>query len=109
MKRTVLLILALSAAALLSAAAADVKENWDKQCAKCHGPDGKGDTKMGQKLAIKNLTDAKLQAELKDDVAFKAIKEGIKDSEGKVKMKPAEGLSDDEIKALVAQVRTFKK
>jgi cytochrome c551/c552 len=64
---------------------------------------------MGQKLAIKNLTDAKLQAELKDDVAFKAIKEGIKDSEGKVKMKPAEGLSDDEIKALVAQVRTFKK
>ena len=109
MKRTVLLILALSTAALLSAAAADVKENWDKQCAKCHGPDGKGDTKMGQKLAIKNLTDAKLQAELKDDVAFKAIKEGIKDSEGKVKMKPAEGLSDDEIKALVAQVRTFKK
>ena len=109
MKRTVLLILALSAAALLSGAAADVKENWDKQCAKCHGPDGKGDTKMGQKLAIKNLTDAKLQAELKDDVAFKAIKEGIKDSEGKVKMKPAEGLSDDEIKALVAQVRTFKK
>ena len=109
MKRTVLLMLAVSAAALLSAAAADVKENWDKQCAKCHGPDGKGDTKMGQKLAIKDLTDAKLQAELKDDVAFKAIKEGIKDSEGKVKMKPAEGLSDDEIKALVAQVRTFKK
>src|ERR1041385_6602850 len=106
MKKTVLLMLAFTATALLSAAAGDVKENWDKQCAKCHGPDGKGDTKMGQKLAIKNLTDAKLQAELKDDVAFKAIKGGIKDSEGKVKMKPAEGLSDDEIKALVAQVRT---
>ena len=26
-----------------------------------------------------------------------------------IKMKPAEGLSDDEIKALVAHVRTFKK
>ena len=109
MKKTVLLILAISAAALLSASAGDVKENWDKQCAKCHGPDGKGDTKMGQKLAIKNLTDAKLQSEMKDEEAFKAIKEGIKDSEGKIKMKPAEGLSDDEIKALVAQVRTLKK
>ncbi len=109
MKKTVLSILAISAAALLSASAADVKENWDKQCAKCHGPDGKGDTKMGQKLAIKNLTDAKLQAELKDEEAFKAIKEGIKDSEGKIKMKPAEGLSDEDIKALVAHVRTLKK
>ena len=48
---------------LPSASAADVKENWEKVCAKCHGPDGKGDTKMGQKLAIKDLTDAKLQAE----------------------------------------------
>ena len=64
---------------------------------------------MGQKLSIKDLTDAKLQAELKDDVAFKAIKEGIKDSEGKIKMKPAEGLSDDDIKALVVHVRTLKK
>ena len=109
MKKTVLLMLAFSAAALVSASAADVKENWDKQCAKCHGPDGKGETKMGQKLAIKNLTDAKLQAELKDEEAFKAIKEGIKDSDGKIKMKPAEGLSDDEIKALVAHVRSLKK
>ena len=88
---------------------ADVKENWDKNCTKCHGADGKGQTKMGQKLAIKNLTDAKLQAELKDEEAFKAIKEGIKDSEGKIKMKPAEGLSDEDIKALVAHVRTLKK
>jgi len=109
MKKTVFLILALGASALVSAAAADVKENWDKQCSKCHGPEGKGDTKMGQKLGIKDLTDAKIQSELKDDKAFKSIKEGIKDNEGKIKMKPAEGLSDDEIKALVAHVRTLKK
>src|SRR5438093_337472 len=109
MKKTLLLILGLTAAGLLSASAADAKENWEKTCAKCHGPDGKGDTKMGQKLGIKNLTDAKIQAELKDDQAFKSIKEGIKDSEGKVKMKPSEGLSEDEIKALVAHVRSLKK
>jgi hypothetical protein len=45
---------------------------------------------------------------LKDDQAFKAVKEGIKDSEGKIKMKPAENLTDDEIKALVGLVRTLK-
>ena len=64
---------------------------------------------MGQKLEIKDLTDAKLQADLKDEKAFKAVKEGIKDAEGKIKMKPVEGVSDDEIKALVAHVRTLKK
>jgi len=109
MKKTLVFILVFAASALLSALAGDVKENWDKQCAKCHGADGKGDTKMGQKLGIKDLTDAKLQGELKDDQAFKSIKEGIKDNDGKIKMKPAEGLSDDDIKALVAHVRTLKK
>ena len=93
----------------LTASAADAKENWEKTCAKCHGPDGKGDTKMGQKLSIKDLTDAKLQTELTDDKAFKSIKDGIKDPEGKIKMKAAENLSDDDIKALVAHVRTLKK
>jgi cytochrome c551/c552 len=64
---------------------------------------------MGEKLGIKDLTDAKLQAEVTDDKAFKAIKEGIKDSEGKIKMKPAENLTDDDIKGLVSYVRTLKK
>ena len=109
MKKILLLSLAFVAPGVISAWAADVKENWAKTCVKCHGEDGKGQTKMGQKAGVKDLTDAKLQAELKDDQAFKAIKEGIKDNDGKIKMKPAEGLSDDEIKALVAQVRTFKK
>ena len=109
MKKTLLLILGLGAAAGLSASAADVKENWEKHCNKCHGPDGKGDTKMGKKLEIKDLTDAKVQGEFTDEQGFKSVKEGIKDKEGKVRMKPAEALGDDEIKALLAQVRTFKK
>jgi cytochrome c553 len=88
--------------------AADAKETWEKTCAKCHGTDGKGDTKMGKKLDIKDLTDAKIQSELTDDKAFKIIKDGVKDGD-KTKMKPAENLTDAEIKALVAQVRTFKK
>jgi cytochrome c553 len=109
MKKTILLAITLSFAAAMAAMAGDAKENWEKSCAKCHGADGKGQTKMGQKLGIKDYTDAKVQAEIKDDVAFKALKEGLKDSEGKTLMKPVEGLSDDEIKALVAYVRAFKQ
>lgn len=90
------------------AQAGDAKEIWEKQCVKCHGKEGKGDTKMGQKLSIRDLTDAKVQAELKDEAAFKAIKEGIK-KDDKTLMKPGEGLSDDDIKALVKIVRGFKK
>ncbi|HXU77084.1 MAG TPA: cytochrome c [Methylomirabilota bacterium] len=109
MKKTIIIsILALSAA-LVTASAADVKETWEKTCTKCHGPDGKGQTKMGQKLGIKDYTDAKVQGEMKDEEAFKAIKEGLKDKEGKILMKPAEGVTDDEIKALVQHVRSFKK
>jgi cytochrome c553 len=109
MKKILILATVFGFAAAISASAADAKENWDKMCAKCHGAEGKGDTKMGQKLGIKDYTDAKVQADLKDDEAFKALKEGLKDSDGKTLMKPVEGLSDDEIKALIAHVRTLKK
>lgn len=96
------------AAMVVSASAADVKENWDKSCKKCHGADGKGDTPMGKKLDMKDFTDAKYQASLKDEAMLKAIKEGVKDGD-KVRMKAVEGLSDEEMKALVAYVRAFKK
>src|SRR6185436_10526940 len=109
MKKLIAAAVAITFGAVMVASAADAKENWDKQCAKCHGPDGKGQTKMGEKLGIKDYTDAKVQEAFKDDEAFKAVKEGLKDAEGKVRMKPAEGLSDDEIKALVQYVRGFKK
>jgi cytochrome c6 len=96
----------LSATSLL---AADAKSVYEDQCTKCHGSDGKGQTKMGQKLSAKDYTDAKVQAALTDDAAFKAIKEGLKDADGKTLMKPTEGVTDDDIKGLVAYLRTFKK
>ena len=108
MKKTILLTLALFVAAMTSMRAADAKENWEKNCAKCHGADGKGDTKMGKKVGVKDYTDPKVQAEMKDDQMFKSVKEGIKDGD-KTKMKPAENLSDDDIKALIAYVRAFGK
>lgn len=109
MKKTIALIVVAMMAAVASARAADAKANWEKQCVKCHGADGKGDTKMGKKLEVKDYTDAKVQAAMKDEEMAKFIKEGKKDKEGKTRMKPAENLTDDEIKALVAHVRSFKK
>jgi cytochrome c553 len=109
MKKLLALGLVVTAAAALSASAADAKALYEKECAKCHGSDGKGDTKMGKKLGAKDYTDAKVQAELKDDAAIKAIKNGLKDKEGKTLMKPAEGITDDDIKGLVGHIRTFKK
>jgi len=108
MKKIIVIAATFGFAVVLNASAADAKANWDTLCAKCHGEDGKGQTKMGQKLGVKDFTDAKVQAELKDDAAFKTIKEGKKDADGKTMMKPFDTLSDDEIKALVAQVRSLK-
>ena len=109
MKKMLPLLVAVLAIPAVSAFAADAKALYIKDCAKCHGEDGKGETKMGKKLMAKDYTDAKVQAELKDEQAFKGIKEGLKDKEGKTLMKPAEGLSDEEIKGLVAYMRTLKK
>ena len=95
--------------ATFSVKGAEAKENWDTHCAMCHGKEGKGDTKIGAKLGCKDFTDAKVQADLKDDAAFKAIKEGLKSDDGKKLMKPFDSLSDDEIHALVTYVRGLKK
>ncbi len=109
MKNLTPILIAAIALSLASVRAADVKEIYEKNCTKCHGADGKGDTKMGKKVNVKDLTDAKVQAEFTDEQAFKTIKEGKKDKEDKVLMKPIENATDDEIKALVALSRTFKK
>lgn len=106
--KKLILTTAMLIAAVAAAQAADVKAIWEKQCLKCHGADGKGQTKMGQKLKIRDLTDAKVQAEMKDDKMADAIKNGVKEGD-KTKMKPAEGVNDADIKALVAHVRSLKK
>jgi cytochrome c553 len=88
--------------------AATVSDNWDNDCASCHGADGKGQTKQGKKLKLRDYTDAKVQAELKDDDMLKAILEGVKDG-GKERMKAfKDELSADEAKELVAFVRKLK-
>lgn len=62
----------------------------------------------GQEARCKDYSDAKVQDALKDDVALKSIKEGLKKGDTTL-MKPAEGLTDNQIKGLVKYMRTFKK
>ena len=73
MKKLLIITTVLGFAAAVSALAADANENWSKTCIKCHGAEGKGDTKIGEKLAIKDLTDAKVQAGFTDEQALKAL------------------------------------
>lgn len=95
---------ALASSSVYGASAASL---WKNQCAKCHGDDGRGQTKAGHKLYIGDLSDPKLQAKFTDEQAFNSIKFGLKDAKGKAIMKPARRVTDEEVRALVAHVRAL--
>jgi mono/diheme cytochrome c family protein len=111
MKRILLLpALALALAAPAFAADEAVVANYTKHCSSCHGKDGKGQTTMGKKLSVKDLTDKKIVAEIKDDQALKNLKEGVKDKAGKEIKKPFTGkITEPEMKALIAYAKDFAK
>ena len=120
---TVPAIPAVAALALFSttARAADLTaaaSSYSDTCAKCHGPGGKGDgpkaaelkTKEGKPISVGDLSDCSKMAKVTDDDMFKELKEGGQ-AVGKSKLMTAYGdaMEDDEIKALVAYVRTLCK
>ncbi len=88
--------------------AADGQAVYSDNCAKCHGADGKGQTKMGQKTGVRDYTDATVQASFTDADGTKVVKEGLK-KDDKTLMKADADLSDDDVKAVIAYMRTFKK
>ena len=97
-------VLALGATAALAATAG---ENWDNNCAKCHGQDGKAQTKMGLKMKLKDYSNPASLAKFSDADLTKATAEGVKEN-GKEKMKGySDKLSADEIAALVKHIRGF--
>lgn len=105
---TKLALVSLVLAAATGAAYASPSDNWENSCASCHGPDGKAQTKQGKKLKIRDYTDAKVQADMKDEDMLKAILDGVK-VDGKERMKGFKGdLSEADAKELVAYIRKMK-
>lgn len=87
---------------------ADAAEIYGKSCASCHGKDGAGKTTMGKKNGAKDYTTAEGQ-KWTDEEGVKAILDGVKDGD-KVKMKAFTGkVTEEEAKALVQYIRSFKK
>ena len=85
----------------LSAHAQDASSLFKSKCAGCHGADGTGSA-MGKKMGAHDFTTADVQkmsdAELTDVI-----------TNGKNKMPKYGSLKPEEIKGLVAYIRTLKK
>lgn len=102
------LCMAFSARSIKSAGIAqanvDGKSLYAGECSTCHGKDGKAKTFKAKLNRARNLTDPKWQAEVSEERLFNSI------HNGKGKM-PAFGkkLTDAQINALVAFVRTLKQ
>ena len=93
----------LAAAVVLAAGAARADSAaaiFEKKCATCHGKDGKGQTKMGEKMGLKDLaTSTASEADVEKAVA-----------DGKGKMPAFKGkLSGEEIKAVAAFIKAGLK
>lgn len=99
------LTIAVAFAVLLSvslpAHAQDAAALFKSKCAGCHGADGTGSA-MGKKMGAHDFTSADVQgmtdAQLADTI-----------TKGKNKMPKYASLSPDEVKGLVAYIRTLKK
>ena len=88
-----------------------VERAWKAKCSSCHGPAGKGDTEKGQQMKIADMTTAEFQAK-KDDELKNAILNGVKKEKGGVKqeMDAFKGdLTPEQVDAVIAYIRTFKK
>ena len=95
----VVMVLAILALPLASFAAEQAADIFKSKCAMCHGPDGKGKmagTKDLGSAEVQKASDADLTAVITNGKPPKMPK-----FEGK--------LTADQIKALVAYVRSFKK
>jgi mono/diheme cytochrome c family protein len=103
MKRKTFVIAAvvIASASSSSSFAADAAANWSQNCASCHGKDGSGNTMMGKKLGVKDYTK---EQGFSDAEATNVIKNG----KGKMKAYK-DKMSDADVKALVAYVRSLKK
>jgi mono/diheme cytochrome c family protein len=75
---------------------------YKAKCAACHGPDGKGETATGKTMKVKDFSSDEVQR-MSDADLIDAI------SKGKGKMPAYKTLTPDQVKGLVAYIRSFAK
>ena len=97
------------------AAEVDLKaaaSNYSDSCVDCHGESGTGDGKKAAELKSKpaDYTNCAVMTKLSDDYLFNVIKNGgASVGKGKEMADFGKAYDDDEIRGLVAYVRTFCK
>jgi cytochrome c6 len=102
-KAVSLVIAVLCLIALPARAQNEGATTYKTKCAVCHGADGKGDTAMGKSMKLRDLGSADVQKQT--DAELIEIT-----ANGKGKMPGYKGkLTDEQIKQVVAYIRTFKK
>jgi cytochrome c6 len=87
----------------LSAAPPSAAETFKAKCATCHGPDGSGNTPMGQRMKVRDLGSPEVQKQTDDELAG-IITKGKPPMPGYRKM-----LTADDIHQLVGYLRTIAK
>ena len=87
------------------AQAADVKELWDKNCASCHGKDGRSKTFKAKFNHARNLTEPGWQDAVSDERIYNSIANG----RGGKMPGFAKKISEAEIDSLVLLVRGMKR
>jgi mono/diheme cytochrome c family protein len=104
MRTRVILVLAVVSLvlALPVMAASDGAALYKTSCGSCHGANGAGETPVGKSLKVRDLRSGEVQKQT--DLELTKIISG-----GKGKM-PAYGkkMSNDDIQALIAHIRTLK-
>ena len=76
---------------------------FKQKCATCHGPDGKADTPAGKAMKVRSFASPET-AKMTDDQLAGIIEKG----QGKMP-KYGASMKPDEIKAMVAYIRTLAK
>ena len=85
------------------AAQSDAQKLYDTNCAKCHGPDGSGNTTVGKAVGAKDLRSAEAKKLTDAEIATQI-------EQGKNNMPPFGGtLNKAQIQSLIPIVRDFAK
>jgi len=87
------------------AANTDGSALFNQTCARCHGPDGRGDPIAKAQLGVPDMTDGAWQARHSDDDIRRTVHEGSKSK----KMPPfGEVYAPAQLDAIIAHVRSFR-